>query len=91
MTRYRTLCSDTEHCKEQSKFTTNFVPRVENKVCDKCGKPLTYTDDTISQKTNESAKLVSGVGEIGNRLSGDWKDLMKSIKRGSPRSNMPDY
>ena len=91
MTRYRTLCSDTEHCKEQSKFTTNFVPRVENKVCDKCGKPLTYTDDTISQKTNESAALVSGVGCITSKISCDFKDLLKSIKKGSPGCNMDKY
>ena len=92
MARYTYICENTE-CNYKHGFSMNFVP-VESvdKVCNVCDKPLKVAETSVAAaQQNNSAAIVSGVGEINSRLSGDWKDLMNSIKKGSPNNNMPDY
>lgn len=92
MARYTYICENNE-CNYKHGFSMNFVPvESADKVCNVCDKPLKVAETSVAAaRQSNSAAIVSGVGEINSRLSGDWKDLMKSISRGSPNNNMPDY
>lgn len=92
MARYTYICENTE-CNYKHGFSMNFVPvESADKVCNVCDKPLKVAETSVAAaQQSKSAAIVSGVGEINSRLSGDWKDLMHSIKKGSPNNNMPDY
>lgn len=87
MSKYTITCTS---CEYKIGFNMNYVPNVEEKVCDACGAPLQAVE-VSSMNTNNSAVLVSGVGEINSRLPGDFRNLMQSIKKGSKNCNMKDY
>lgn len=76
------------------------------KSCSECGRFTSeiysideelFLDDFLKQEKEKQDKkkdvpyLVSGVGEIHSRLSGDFRNLMQSIKRGSPGNNMREF
>lgn len=93
MPRYTYICEN-EECNYNHGFSMNFLPKEgPNHVCTVCGVELKAVDkSTIQGNSNKtSAGIISGVGDINSRLSGDFRDMMQSIKRGSPGSNMPDY
>ena len=92
MPRYTYICEN-EECNYNHGFSMNFQPKEDpDRICDVCGVELKVVDkSTIQGNTRSSASIVSGVGDINSRLSGDFRDMMQSIKRGSPGSNMPDY
>lgn len=93
MARYTFICSD-ECCEYKHGFTMNFVPKSEGKLCNICGKELKVVSTSeLAAKTNQSASIVSGVGEVESKMGQhkDFRDLMKAIKKGSPGSNMRDY
>lgn len=89
MTRYTIICSNKE-CTYKLGFSMNYVPDTEGKLCDLCGSSL-EAKDTSTTSSNTSAALVSGVGCITSKIPGDFKDLLKSIKKGSPGCNMDKY
>jgi hypothetical protein len=66
-------------------------PEIEGEKCDLCGSDLTSSDVANTPKAMASAALVSGVGCITSKIPGDFKDLLKSIKKGSPGCNMDKY
>lgn len=89
--RYRITCSNAPECSYQESFTTNYIINTDNKECPECKSGLSCNEDGKTNSTNTSAALVSGVGEINSRLPSDFKDLLKSIKKGSPGCNMDKY
>lgn len=62
-----------------------------NSTCTECG-----VSDTIYRYIN-SVPMMTGLrghGGLENKfknLSGDWKDIMKAIKKGNPGSTIRDY
>ena len=90
MSRYTIICTNVE-CTYELGFTMNYVPKTEGKKCDLCGSDLTSSDVANTPKAMASAALVSGVGCIASKIPGDFKDLLKSIKKGSPGCNMDKY
>ncbi len=90
--RYRIMCSNVPVCSYQESFTTNYIINTDNKECPECQSKLSCNEDGITNKGgNSSASLVSGVGCITNKIPSDFKDLLKSIKKGSPGCNMDKY
>ena len=89
--RYRITCSNAPECSYQESFTTNYIINTDNKECPECKSGLSCNEDGKTNSTNTSAALVSGVGCITNKRPSDFKDLLKSIKKGSPGCNMDKY
>ncbi len=89
MARYTIICSN-EECTYKLNFTMNYIPTTEGKTCELCQSPLQAVD-VATTASNTSAALVSGVGCITSKIPGDFKDLLKSIKKGSPGCNMDKY
>ena len=89
MARYTIICSN-EECTYKLNFTMNYIPTTEGKTCELCQSPLQAVD-VATTSSNTSAALVSGVGCITSKIPGDFKDLLKSIKKGSPGCNMDKY
>ena len=79
MSKYTITCTS---CEYKIGFNMNYVPNVEGKKCDLCNAPLQAVE-LSSMNANNSAALVSGVGDINSRLPGDFRDFMQSIKNGS--------
>lgn len=92
MARYTYICEN-EDCNYKHGFSMNFKPdESPDKVCSTCNEQLKVVDtSTIVKQGPQSAALLSGVGDINSRLSGDWRDMMQNIKKANPGSNMKDY
>ena len=91
MSRYTYICENVE-CNYKHGFSMNFKPdESPDKVCTVCKNPLKVADYATATSGGLTPSLVSGVGDVNSRLSGDFRDLMQSIKKGSPGSNMKDY
>ncbi len=92
MARYTFVCPD-ETCSYKHGFSMNFEPKEsEDKTCDLCMQKLKVVDAaTVNPPATKTPGLLSGVGDINKRLSGDFRDMLQAIKKGSPGSTMRDY
>lgn len=87
---YRAFCVNDE-CGHFMNKSWAFKPSfVENEVCPKCNSKYEVREVEDESNTTSSG-IINNRGEFHTRLSGEFRDLLRSIKRGSPHNNMKDY
>lgn len=88
---YKAFCTS-EECGYIKNRSWSFIPSsvVDEETCPRCQSQYEIRE-VEDEGLPPSPALLSGVGQVNSRLSGDFRDLMQSIKKGSPRNNMKDY
>lgn len=86
--KYTYICV-TDNCEYVHDISYNFSPKFSNDKCPLCENKMEVIN--TNNVLNQSANLVSGVGDITSRLPSDFKDFMQGIKNGSKGCTMRDF
>ena len=68
-------------------FRNKATGQVEDRIMSISARTDLIEAGEFEQIHNGTPRIVTGVGENIGKTSGDWRDLMKSIKKGSGKGN----
>lgn len=87
---YKAFCVNDE-CGYIINRSWSFKPSfVEDEVCPRCQSAYEVRE-VEDEGLPTSAVLLTGVGEIYSRCPTEFRDLLRKIKKGTPRNNMQNY
>lgn len=105
--RHKSKVLDGDKCNIDDVKHASYGKGVRNyKQCSECGRftsehysieeefflgEFLKQEKELQENKKDVPYIVSGVGEIHSRLSGDFKNLMQKISKGSPNNNMRNF